>query len=111
VAFFLGTNMKRLLSVNEIFGIATYLEDDPDDPEKFYIRDYQRDCSPLIEANKKTQILQREHKPKGVMELAASIPMNIYMDWHKQGITEDKKYMNRLLNDEYSAFKASEKKL
>jgi hypothetical protein len=35
----------------------------------------------------------------------------MYLDWQKQGIVDDKKYFSNLLNDEYSAFKATEKKL
>ena len=103
--------MRKLISYDELGGIACYMETDPDDPDTIYIRHYQRNATPLIEANKRTQIRQREYKSKSGIELHASIPLHLYMDWHKQGITEDPKYMNKLLNDEYSAFKATERKL
>ncbi len=92
-------------------GILTVIEPDPNNPEIQYVRHYMKDISPLIEANKRTRIIQRERKPSGAAEMVASVPLAMFLDWHKQGIIHDEKYFNKLVNDEYSDFRTVDRKL
>ncbi|MGB2167214.1 MAG: hypothetical protein ACPH3M_08285 [Candidatus Puniceispirillales bacterium] len=61
----------------------------------------KEDVSPLIEQNK----IHRNHANHGGnMRKAAEIPMSVYLDLEKRGITKDQKAFRRWLNDPDNRF-------
>tara|TARA_Y100000361_G_scaffold10692_1_gene8590 strand:+ start:132 stop:458 length:327 start_codon:yes stop_codon:yes gene_type:complete len=58
-----------------------------------------QDVTDIIEANKRSANDTDRHTPHGEWSKVASIPLTIYYDLKRQGITEDQTRMKKWLND------------
>jgi hypothetical protein len=86
--------MKRVLSVNPDYKKTTYFHSDAD---KITIETVQ-DVTDIVEHNKAKYNSVDERARWGEWARVAQIPLSVYFDLKKQGITEDEAAMKRWLN-------------
>lgn len=98
--------MKKLFSHDPLTGTTKFFHyDESVDDKNFAIQTVQ-ETTPIIEANKleMADMTARIGSGKEEFVKVASIPLTIYMDLQKKGITKDPKAFKRWLNDPDNAY-------
>jgi hypothetical protein len=86
----------RLLGVDPVSGVESYWHWDAAS-ETYTIEDVDPNLDALIDLNK--TLYNEELNQRGDMRRIASVPMTVYQDLVKQGITRDPKAFKQWLND------------
>lgn len=93
--------MKQLFSHDPLTGITREFHHDPMDPEGKFLINTIQDVEPIIEANRESYnaVNTRIGSNGETLTRVASIPLNIYFELQRAGITKDPVAMKRWLND------------
>jgi len=90
--------MRRLLNHDPLTGITEWFI--PDDEGRKFIIHTQQDVTKIVEENKKNYNFFDEKAPwKGEWHRVASIPLHIWYDLKKKGITRSEVELKKWLND------------
>lgn len=91
--------MKKLFSRDPLTGITRFFHyDEAQDANNFVIETVQ-ETTPIVEANKAEFNAAPAKFGKEDFAKVASIPLSVYFDLKKRGITKDPIAMKRWLND------------
>jgi hypothetical protein len=93
--------MKKLLSHDGMTGISKVFHYDPSQDEKNFVIETVQDTTSIVEANQAELLNSRAlgRSGKEAMVKVASIPLTIYFELKKKGLTSDPVAMKRWLND------------
>lgn len=92
---------KMPFSVDPVTGaVETFYYDHATDD--FHIHRVE-DVTPILELNKAQHVAHTDSDWRGDMHKVASIPMSIFLELEKKGITKDPKALKRWLNDSDNA--------
>lgn len=86
---------KRLINDDEFTGIKTYFDYDADTDEAIIRK--EQDMTAIIESNKREFNAAPERW--GEWTKVGSIPLSVYYELERQGITKDQEAMKKWLND------------
>ncbi|XHB99358.1 hypothetical protein ABWH97_13925 [Nitratireductor sp. ac15] len=92
---------KWLIEKDDLTGIETWFHTASDG--KFTVEDVQPDVSPTLDRNKASYNDNAGEK-FGDMRHIASIPLSVYWELERKGITKDDKAFSRWLNDPDNRF-------
>jgi len=86
---------RKVLSHDPSTGITRFFHWD-DHRDEFIIQT-QQECAPIVDANRAA--FNDAPSRWGDMQRVASIPISVYFDLQKKGLTKDEKAFKRWLND------------
>lgn len=95
-------SFKRLLNHDALMGVTEYFHAS-DDGDSFTIETVQ-DVEPLLDMNKADMNEVGNFDKWGDGKLVARIPMVIYDQWMREGITDDQAKLKAKLNDPDNRF-------
>jgi hypothetical protein len=90
--------MKKLLDHDAAAGITRVFHYDESVDEKNFLIETKQNVDGIIEQNRR-EFNGADRGFKGDMKKVASIPLTVFMDLQKRGITRDPVAMKRWLND------------
>jgi hypothetical protein len=98
--------MKKLLSHDSVTGISKVFHYDPSQDENNFVIETVQDTAAIVEANQAELRTSRALGRSGneTMVKVASIPLTIYFELKKKGLTGDPVAMKRWLNDPDNRF-------
>jgi hypothetical protein len=98
--------MKKLLSHDAMTGISKVFHYDPSVDEKNFVIETVQDTTAIVEANKAEfqNSAAIGKSGKETMVKVASIPLTVYFELKKKGLTKDPVAMKRWLNDPDNRF-------
>ncbi|CDM57380.1 hypothetical protein [Rhizobium favelukesii] len=98
--------MKKLLSHDPLTGISNVFHYDPSVDEQNFVIQTVQETTPIIEANKAEMQKSAALGSSGKETLVkvASIPLTVYFELKRKGLTNDPVAMKRWLNDPDNRF-------
>lgn len=87
---------RELLNFNPLTGRRSELLTDPNNPDQFAIK-WEQPIDKIVDENREMEAMHSKHGQE--MRLAARVPLGLWMEWERQGITQDPELLKRKLND------------
>lgn len=84
------------------WGVDTFLEHD--DASNMMVERRTQDVAAILDNNKALQTLNDGYSPSREFRRIASIPLVVWAQWEREGITKDQAALRRRLNDPDNRF-------